>query len=125
MGEAGLIDLIVSRQVLEETKRNVAKKVPRALPFYRAALREKAIQVVDNPPPEEITRHEDVILHKADVPIVVAAIEAQVDYLVTLDRRHFIDDKGVAEKSGLLIGTPGDALAWVRKLLMKSGNVEG
>ena len=34
--------------------------------------------------------------------------------LVTLNRRHFIDDPEVARRSDLRIGTPGDALAWVR-----------
>jgi hypothetical protein len=38
-----------------------------------------------------------------------------VDYLVTLNRRHFIDDPAVAARSGLRIGTPGDALAWMRE----------
>jgi hypothetical protein len=32
-----------------------------------------------------------------------------------LNRRHFIDDPAVAAHSGLRIGTPGDALAWVRE----------
>lgn len=38
-----------------------------------------------------------------------------VDYLVTLNGRHFIDDPAVAARSGLRIGTPGDALAWMRE----------
>jgi hypothetical protein len=31
--------------------------------------------------------------------------------------KHFIDDPQVAGRSGLQIGTPGDALAWVRQQL--------
>ncbi|MDX9865493.1 MAG: hypothetical protein RBT34_11875 [Anaerolineaceae bacterium] len=38
-----------------------------------------------------------------------------MDFLVTLNRRHFIDDPRVVQVSGLRIGTPGDALAWVRE----------
>jgi len=38
-------------------------------------------------------------------------MKAGVDYLVTLNRRHFIDDTSVAAKSGLRIGTSGEALA--------------
>ena len=30
------------------------------------------------------------------------------------NRKHFLDDPQVAASSGLRIGTPGDALAWVR-----------
>jgi len=125
MGEAGLITIVVSHQVLEETERNVAKKIPRALPFYRSALSGGFIQVVSDPPLEEVTKHRDIILHEPDVPIVVAAMRAQVDYLVTLNRKHFIEDESVAKKSGLRIGTPGDALAWVRKCLESSGGENG
>ncbi|HEY64903.1 MAG TPA: hypothetical protein G4O02_10065 [Caldilineae bacterium] len=53
------------------------------------------------------------------MPIIVAAMKARADYLVTLNRRHFIDDPNVATLSGLRIGTPGDALAWVRAQLMQ------
>jgi hypothetical protein len=31
------------------------------------------------------------------------------------NQRHFIDDPSVAARSGLRIGAPGDALAWVRE----------
>ncbi|MFN3762764.1 MAG: hypothetical protein ACK4WK_06130 [Anaerolineae bacterium] len=40
-----------------------------------------------------------------------------MDYLVTLDRRHFLDDPEVSRRSGLRIGTPGDFLTWFRVLL--------
>ena len=40
-----------------------------------------------------------------------------MDYLVTFNRRHFIDDPNVATRSGLRIGTRGNALDWVRDCL--------
>ena len=42
---------------------------------------------------------------------------ARVDYLTTLNRRHFVDDPNVAVRSGLLISMLGDILAWVRERL--------
>jgi hypothetical protein len=36
---------------------------------------------------------------------------------VTLNRKHFLEDPNVARSSGLRIGTPGDAVAWVRASL--------
>jgi predicted nucleic acid-binding protein len=47
--------------------------------------------------------------------IVAAAIKAKVDYLVTWDRKHFIDDPKVAEKSGLTIITPDELMAIVKE----------
>ena len=41
-------------------------------------------------------------------------MQAGVDYLMTLNRKHFLDDPQVAASSGPRIGTPGEALAWVR-----------
>jgi hypothetical protein len=38
----------------------------------------------------------------------LAAMKANVDYLVTLNRRHFLDDPDVRERTGLRIGVPGD-----------------
>ncbi len=38
-------------------------------------------------------------------------------FLVTFNRRHFIDDPNVAVRLGLRIGTAGDALAWTRDYL--------
>ena len=46
------------------------------------------------------------------MPILLAAMNAKMDFLATLTRKHFIDDPQVAWGSGLRIETPGDALAW-------------
>jgi len=54
------------------------------------------------------------ISHAADVPILVAAKAARVDFLATLNTRHFLNDPEVSRHSGLRIGAPGDVLAWVR-----------
>ena len=115
LAEAGLVTITISEQVVAETERAVARKVPQALAYYREALRSTGLRIVRDPSPEEVEAHKNIIAHRADVPIVVAAMKADVDYLVTLNRRHFIDDPGVATRSGLRIGTPGDVLAWVRE----------
>jgi len=129
LAEAGRITVTVSEQVVTETERAVARTVPRALPYYREALRNtQQLRIVRDPSLEEIETNLGIMIgHEADVPIVVAtivpiavaAIGARVDYLVTLNRRHFMDDPGVAATSGLRIGTPGEALAWVRELLTR------
>jgi predicted nucleic acid-binding protein len=118
IAEEGLIVVTLSEQVVAETERAVARKVPQALPAYREAIRSTGLRIVRDPSPEDVRAFGDIITHQADVPIVLAAMQAQVDYLVTLNRR-FLDDPGVATRSGLRIGTPGDALAWVRKYLAR------
>ena len=114
LAEGGQIVVTISEQVLVETERVIARKVPIALSDLRRAILASQAQIVRDPLSDEVRAHPDLISHPADIPIVLAAMQAKVDYLVTLNRKHFIDDPEVARKSGLKIGTPGDALSWVR-----------
>lgn len=122
LAEAEQIIITVSEQVITETERALARKLPRALGYYREAVRSSGLRIVHDPSPQQVQAHQDVIAHAADVPIVVAAIEANVDYLVTFNRRHFVDDPDVAVRAGMPIGTPGDALAWVRGQLAQQAS---
>lgn len=121
LGEASQITLTISEQVIVETERALARKAPAALPYYREALRASGLRIVPAPPAADVQAYQGIIAGPGDVPIVVAAMQAGVDYLVTLNRRHFIDDPQVPAHSGLRIGTPGDALAWDRHQLAQGG----
>jgi hypothetical protein len=117
LGEARLVVPVITAQVVVETERALARKAARALPFYREVVRTAGLRIVPDPSADEVAAHAGIIAHPPDVPIVVAAMRERVEYLVTLNRRHFLDDPEVARRSGLRIGTPGDALAWVRQHL--------
>jgi predicted nucleic acid-binding protein len=109
----------VSEQVIAEVERNIARKTPKAVPFARELILRANIRILRDPQIAEILQHQDWISHPVDVPILVVAARARVDFLVTLNSKHFIDDPEVSLRSGLRIGTPGDALAWVREQLSK------
>lgn len=123
LAENGQLRITVSEQVIVETEQAIARKVLRALPAYRESVRHTGLHIVRDPSPQDVRVHTHLIRLQADVSIVLAAMRAKVDYLVTLNRRHFIDDPEVAVRSNLRIGTPGDALAWVRKVLASSGTL--
>jgi predicted nucleic acid-binding protein len=114
LAEAGQLDLVVSEQVVVESERTLARKLPGALPAYRPLLLATRLTIVRDPAPEATAAHQGLIAHEADLPVLVAAMGAGADYLVTFNRRHFLDDPGVAARSGLRIGSPADALAWLR-----------
>ncbi len=114
LGESEHIALTVSEQVIVEVERNLARKAPKALPFAREMIIRANIRIQRDPSPTAVREHLDWISHAADVPILLAAHQAKVDYLATLNARHFLKDSGVSQRSGLRLGTPGDALAWVR-----------
>jgi len=119
LGEADRITITVSEQVIAETERALARKLPAALGYYRQALRSTGLRIVQDPSPEENQAHQGVIGHPPDVAIVVAAMKADVDFIATFNRPHFIDDPHVTSETGIPIGTPGDALAWVRRRLTR------
>jgi len=118
LSENKRLTITISEQVVVEVERSLARKAPAALPFAREMIREARMVIVNDPTPEELTARIDWISHTPDLPILVAAFKARVDFLVTLNTRHFLDDPSVAEKSRLRIGTPGDALKWVRDRML-------
>jgi len=115
LAECERVSITVSEQVIAETERAVARKAPRALPAYRETLRHTGMCIVRDSSPRQVRAHQDLIRRQCGVAIVLAAMRAKVDYLVTLDRRHFVDDAEVAVRSGLQMDLPGDSLAWVRE----------
>ena len=105
----GEVHLIISQDVVSEVERNLERKAPELVSVLNTLLYQTIFEVVARPTQEEVWAAEEYIVQK-DAFIVAAAKNAQVDYLVTFDRKHLIDPPEVAELSGLKIVTPGDVL---------------
>ena len=103
------VQLVISQDVIDEVERNLERKVPELVSVLTALLHETIFEVVSSPPQDEVRAAEEYVVQK-DAFIVAAAKHAQVDYLVTFDRKHLIDPPEVAKRSGLRIVTPGDVL---------------
>jgi len=117
LAEAKVVEITISEQVIVETERALARRAAAALPFFRQALRASHIRIVRDPALAQVLAARNLIGHEADAPILASAMQVKTDFLVTLNRRHFVDDPQVAQRSGLSIGMSGDALAWVRREL--------
>ena len=117
LGESEDILLTVSEMVIVESERSIALKSPQNIPILRNSIVTSNLKIVRDPSAKEVETNLYLISDPNDVPVLLAAMKAKVDYLVTHNRKHFLDDPKVAEKSGLRIGTPGDALAWLREQL--------
>jgi hypothetical protein len=115
--EADQITITASEQVITETERALARRLPPAPGCYRQALRSTGLRIVHDPSTQENRAHQDIINHPPDVPIVVAAMRANVGFLATFNRRHYVDEPEVTAKAGISIGTSSDALTWVRQEL--------
>lgn len=117
LGETQDIVLTVSELVVAETTYSIKLKSPKNFDNIQLHIKKSKVVIVPDPPDEEIDAQLYLMDDPDDVPILLAAMKAKVDYLATHDRKHFLDDPGVSERSGLKIGTPGDVLAWVRENL--------
>ena len=117
LGESEDIMLTISEMVIVESERSIAKKSPRNLNDLRSLIKTAKLRIVRDPSNKEVEANHYLIGDPNDVPILLAAMKTKVDYLATHNRKHFLDDPKVAERSGLKIGTPGDVLAWIRENL--------
>jgi putative PIN family toxin of toxin-antitoxin system len=107
------IDIVVSRYVLKETRRNLEHKAPQAVDAFKELISLLSVEMEADPSPSKLQAAASYINLK-DAPIIAAAVNAEADYLVTLDRRHFIADPAVAQRSGLSIVTPDQLVAILR-----------
>lgn len=87
--EAGVIEMSISRQVLVEADRNFSAKLPRLVEHFRRFIRELAPLMVEDPP-LELVRAAAALVNLKDAPILAAAQRARADYLITLDKKHFL-----------------------------------
>lgn len=109
--EYGMIQLVVTRQVLMETERNIRLKFPEILPVLSEFLIHLNIQVLDDPDLEQYGRWLPLIEEK-DAPILEAAVQCAPDYLLTLNSKDFTP--AVAEATGLVILSPGEFVERIR-----------
>jgi|CXWL01.1.fsa_nt_gi predicted nucleic acid-binding protein len=115
--ESGVVKAVMSRQVLVEADRNLSEKFSVLLSEYRLFLKQLSPLIVDDPSRASVDQARKIIRHN-DAPILAAAIEEGVDYLVTWNTRHF-QKKSVRDHAQLPILTPGEFLEEFRRVLLE------
>lgn len=80
--------LLASQLVWLETRRNLAAKAPRALPFLEEVHASGAVYLVE-PSPELVHRATRIVVGK-DAPIVAGAVAGRAAFLATYDRKHLM-----------------------------------
>lgn len=113
--EAGVIDLVISEQVLIETDRVLEQKFPELMDESRNFVRKLRPEVVDDPDETQVRKFCTVI-EKKDAPILAAAHLSEVDCLVTWDKKDFLKPK-VKGSVVFPIFDPGEFLAAFRDWL--------
>ncbi len=115
----GEMRLVVSQFVLKEARRNLQAKAPEVVGDFDHLLDAASLEIV-RPSKKEVQAAMAYTATK-DAPIVAAAKKAQVDYLVSLDRRHLVGVPELPQRSGLKIILPEELLKEVRKHVEEEG----
>jgi predicted nucleic acid-binding protein len=108
-GLAGSVDLSISELVLEETKRNLTRNAPLALPYF-TILADLFSSFITNPTKAEVFKAAQLV-HLKDAPIVAAAAKAKAAYLATHDVKHLLNHAQAIEAAyGITVIAPADLL---------------
>lgn len=115
--EAQVLQMVVSRQVLIEADRNFAAKFPQWVGRFRQFMHNLAPLMVEDPTPESMEKAATIVDRK-DAPILAAAQNANVDFLITLDKRHFLNPK-TRQKVMLQVASPIEFLQSFEKMFLE------
>jgi len=110
LAEITLIEAIASQQVITEAERNLAEKLPAALPAFRLIV-SRCLRVVPDPDPADLASCAGLADPKG-LPVLVAAAREGCPWLVTFNVRHF--QPGHPAVQAL---TPGELILRVREWL--------
>jgi predicted nucleic acid-binding protein len=100
----------ISDLVLEETKRNLTKNVPSALPYF-SLITNLFAPYITRPSKAEVLQAAKIVYLK-DAPIVAAAARGKADYLATHDVKRLLNHAKVIEQTyGITVLTPAELLS--------------
>ena len=112
LGESEEILIVLSRQVLVEADRTFVAKFPHLIERYRAFIKNLAPLLADDPP-TPLVKEAARVIHATDAPILAAAKQASIAYLVSLNTRHFSTPSARAFLPSPIV-TPAEFLAAFR-----------
>jgi predicted nucleic acid-binding protein len=115
LGEVGAIQLLISPQVLTEVEGALRRKAPDILDLLTLLLNRSQAKVVPLLSSDAVRESLALTHHAGDAQVLAAAWQAGIDYLVTLDHEHFLDNTPLRDAVPFPIGTPGDFLTWYRE----------
>ena len=79
---------VTGRYNIIEIERNLKRKVPRILPFYKKLFSKLNLIIVPIPSLKEVIKYAGHLADK-DIPVLVSAIKADTDFLINGDKKDF------------------------------------
>lgn len=120
---AKICRLVLAEAVREEVEENLLLHATALSPAqadtllenYRRLIELTRPELVAFPDAETVRQSRGIIRHEADVPVLLSAIEAKPDWLLTHNTKHFTPT--VAQRTGLRIATPVEFFETLSALL--------
>jgi predicted nucleic acid-binding protein len=109
-GLQGMVALVISDLVLEETKRNLKKNSRETLPYF-TIIADLLTPQATRPTKAEVLKAAQIV-HLKDAAIVAAAAKGKADYLATHDVKHLLNHAQAIEAAyGMTVLTPAELLS--------------
>ena len=120
---ANISRMVLAEVVQAEVEHNLLRhadtlprtKAEQLLEDYRWLIEFSRPESILRPNHVEVLANRHLIRHEADVPVLLSAIQARPDWLLTHNTKHF--NESVAKRTGLRIATPADFFRELSTLL--------
>ena len=113
-GLRGEFRLVLCPYILHEARRILGARFPQHLAGFERFLALAPVELVVDPTPAELARHQGLVRDAADLPVALAGILAGVDYLVSEDKDLTAQDATTADlRRHLAVLLPGTFLRQV------------
>jgi len=107
--------VLVEENLLLHASALSAEEAEELIENYRRLIELTRPEVVAFPDVDAIQANRRIIRHEADVPVLLSAMVAKPDWLLTRNTKHFTP--AVAERTGLRIATPTEFFETLAALL--------
>lgn len=111
LAQQNRIYAFTSQDIIDEVKEHLQEDYPEYLNQFENFI--KNYNLVIHPPLSQ----EDVLLFKegyiqdkGDAHVVAVAAKLEIDYLISLDKKHFLQNTKLAKKLNIRIVSPGEFL---------------
>ena len=120
---AKICRLVLAETVREEVEENLllhaqSLSLPKAdelIEGYRGLIQLTRPESIPYPDAESVLANRHLIRHASDVPVLLSAMAAEPDWLLTHNTKHFTP--AVAQRTGLRIATPVEFFKTLSSLL--------
>ena len=111
LGKQGRIQLYTSQDIIDEVKENLHQDYPEYFNQIDMFVKNYNLEIYSKLSDKEALRFKTGYIDDPDdVHVVAVADKLDIDYLISLDKKHFLQNTQLAKKLDIRIVSPGEFL---------------